>query len=317
MSHHGARVVIVGIGNVGATTAYSLINQELCEEVILIDPKPEKADAQALDMEHAVYFLNRNIRIRAGDYPDCAGADIVVIAASAPMPKDATTRMEMLAPSIGAVTAVVQSVMAAGFNGIFVIVSNPVDVMTHLVWKLSGLPAAQVIGSGTALDTARLCCELGKLYDLDAKSVDAYILGEHGDTEMLAWTCTEIGGKKLNDVMRDNRERTQNVTRESLLEQTKQAGWQIFRGKGNTCYGIASTVTAIIKAILFDEDRILPVSTLVNGSYGIDGVFLSVPVILNGSGVKETVEIRLSKEELRELQASANALREVCSQLKL
>ena len=289
MSFRNSKVVIVGTGNVGSTTAYSIINQGLCEEVVLIDVNRDKAFAEALDMQHSIYFMNRNIHVRAGEYADCADADIVVITASAPMPKDSHDRREMLRPSVQIMRSIVGSVMASGFTGIFLGVSNPVDIMTYLVWRLSRLPARQVIGSGTALDTARLCCELGELYDLDAKSVEAFILGEHGDTEMVAWSSATIGGKLLGDVMQDNSDRTHDATHDSLLRQTKEAGWQIFNRKGNTCYGIAASNTAIIKSILYNENRILPVSVFVSGKYGIDGVYLSVPTILNAQGAKETV----------------------------
>lgn len=317
MSFRNSKVAIVGIGNVGATTAYSIINQGLCEEVILIDVNKDKAYAEALDMQHSVYFLNRNINVRAGDYADCGDADIVVITASAPMPKDSHDRMEMLRPSINIMKSIVGSVMASGFNGIFLVVSNPVDIMTYLVWRISRLPASQVIGSGTTLDTARLCCSLARLYDLDAKSVETLILGEHGDSEMVAWSSATIGGKLLSDVMQDNADRTRDETRDSLLKQTKEAGWQIFSRKGNTSYGIAASNTAIIKSILFNENRILPVSVFVSGKYGINGLYLSVPTILNAHGAKETVEIRLAEDELAALQASARTLEAVYKELDI
>ena len=316
MKFQKSKVVVIGVGNVGATTAYSIINQGLCEEIVLMDVNKEKAVGEALDMQQAIHFMNRNMVVRAGDYADCKDADIVIITASAPMPKDSNDRLEMLQPSIHIMKDIVSSVMESGFNGIFIVVSNPVDIMTYLVWKFSGLPASQVIGSGTALDTARLCCSLASMYDLDSKSVHAYILGEHGDSEMVAWSSSTIGGKSLTDVMSDNADRTKNETKETLLEQTKAAGWEIFSRKGNTCYGIAASTTAIVKSILFNENRILPVSVLVEGLYGIDQVYLSVPTILNSSGAKETVEIRLLPEEKEELIQSAKVLSSFYEELK-
>lgn len=317
MKFQKSKVVIVGVGNVGATTAYSIINQGLCEEIVLIDVNKEKAVGEALDMQQAIHFMNRNMVVRAGEYADCKDADIVIITASAPMPKDSNDRLEMLQPSIHIMKSIVSSVMESGFSGIFIVVSNPVDIMTYLVWKFSGLSASQVIGSGTALDTARLCCSLASMYDLDSKSVHAYILGEHGDSEMVAWSSSTIGGKLLSDVLSDNAERTQNETEESLLKQTKQAGWEIFSRKGNTCYGIAASTTAIVKSILFNENRILPVSVLVNGIYGIENVYLSVPTILNGSGSKETVEIRLDEKEKKALLESAALLKSIYTDLQV
>ena len=306
MKFQKSKVVVIGVGNVGATTAYSIINQGLCEEIVLIDVNKEKAVGEALDMQQAIHFMNRNMVVRAGDYADCKDADIVIITASAPMPKDSNDRLEMLQPSIHIMKDIVLSVMESGFNGIFIVVSNPVDIMTYLV-----------IGSGTALDTARICCSLASMYDLDSKSVHAYILGEHGDSEMVAWSSSTIGGKLLSDVLSDNAERTQNETEESLLEQTKQAGWEIFSRKGNTCYGIAASTTAIVKSILFNENRILPVSVLVNGIYGIENVYLSVPTILNGSGAKETVEIRLDEKEKKALLESAALLKSIYTDLQV
>ncbi len=303
-----SKVAIIGTGNVGSTTAYSIINQGLCGEIVLVDVNKEKAYAEALDMQHAMFFMNRNISIKAGEYSDCSDADIVVITASAPMPKDSHNRLEMLTPSINIITSIVNSVMASGFNGIFIVVSNPVDIMTYLVWKLSGLPAKQVIGSGTALDTARFCCGLSELYDLDCKSVEAFVLGEHGDTEFVSFESATIGGKYVSDVMKDNETRTKNNTRDILLQKTKEAGWEIFNRKGNTCYGIAAATTAIIKSILFNENRILPVSVWLDGQYDLSGMYLSAPTILDASGAKEIVEIRLSDEEKEMLKKSAEVI---------
>lgn len=315
MRFKDSKVAIIGIGNVGATTAYSIINQGLCEEVILIDVNQEKAYAEALDMQHSVFFMNRNIQVRAGDYSDCAEADVVIITASAPMPKDSANRLQMLAPSIKIIKSIVTEVMASGFQGIFLVISNPVDIMTYYVWKLSGLPYHQVIGSGTTLDSARLCCELSQMYDLDAKSVEAYVMGEHGDSEIVSWNSATIGGKKIIDVMQDNLSRTKDVTREALRDKTVKSGWEIFNRKGNTSYGIAASVTAILKSILFNENRIYPVSVHLNGEYGLSDTFLSVPTIIDKSGAKEIVEIKLDQEELNALHQSADMLKEFYNHL--
>ena len=308
MSFKDSKVVIVGVGNVGATTAYSILNQGICEEVVLIDVNKEKAIAEALDMQHSIYFMNRNMSIKAGDYSDCRDADVVIITASAPMPKDSNNRLEMLAPSMKIIKNIVESVMANGFDGVFVVISNPVDIMAYYVWKLSRLPKNRIIGSGTTLDTARLCCELSKMYNLDAKSVEAFVMAEHGDSEMVSWTSATIGGKNLSDVFADNADRTKDITKDELLKRTKQAGWDIFSRKGNTCYGIASSATAIIKSILFNENRILPVSVGLNGEYGLNNIFLSVPTIINKNGAKEVVEIKLADEEKDLLQKSADVI---------
>lgn len=308
MSFKESKVVIVGCGNVGSTTAYTIINQGLAEEVVLIDVNQDKAYAEALDMAHSIYFMNRNINVHAGDYKDCKDADIVIITASAPMPKDSNNRLKMLAPSIKIMKSIVNSVMENGFNGIFLIVSNPVDIMTYLVYKMSGLPKNQVIGSGTTLDSARLCFELANMYGLDSKSVSAYVCGEHGDSEIVSWHSAVIGGKSVENVMSDNPDRTRNITREDLQKQTIQAGWEIFSRKGNTCYGIAASSAAICKSILFNENHIYPVTVGLSGQYGIEKAWLSVPTIIDRTGAREIVEIRLDAEEEEALKKSAKLL---------
>lgn len=317
MSFKDSKVVIVGCGNVGSTIAYTILNQGLCEEIVLIDRNEDKAYAEALDMTHAVYFMNRNIVIRSGTYEDCRNADLVVVTASAPMAKDAHDRLEMLAPSMNIMKSITESVMEAGFSGVFLIVSNPVDIMSYYVWKLSGLPRNQVIGSGTTLDSARLCAELSGLYDLDPKSVEAFICGEHGDSEVILWDSATIGGKAVTAVMEDNAERTKEVTKDALHDRVINLGWEVFNRKGNTCYGIAAAACAIIKSVLFNENRIYPVSVLLDGEYGQENVFLSVPVILDKTGAREIVEIDLSDEERRKLEKSGEIMKSFQDELHL
>lgn len=308
MQFKKSKVVIVGCGNVGSTTAYTIINQGLCEEIALIDLNHEKAVGEALDMQHSIYFMNRNIKVYAADYDTCSDADIVIITASVPMDPKANNRLDMLAGSKKVMKSIVTSVMDSGFNGILLVISNPVDVMTYYAWKLSGLPKNQVIGSGTTLDTARLAVEISNLFDLDSKSVSAFVMGEHGDSEIVSWNSATIGGKSLKDVMNDNKDRAQDETFEALRQKTVKAGWEIFHRKGSTTYGIASSAAAIVKSILFNENRILPVSILLEGEYSIDHVFLSVPTIINETGAKEIVEINLDAEEANALQASAKVV---------
>lgn len=317
MSFKDSKVVIVGCGNVGSTTAYTIINQGLAEEIVLIDVNKDKSYAEALDMAHSIYFMNRNINIHAGEYSDCKDADIVIITASAPMPKDSSSRLDMLAPSIKIIKSIVGSVMESGFNGIFLIISNPVDIMTYMVYKMSGLPKNQVIGSGTNLDSARLCCELADMYDLDSKSVSAYVCGEHGDSEIVSWHSAVIGGKSVENVMKDNPDRTKNITREDLQKQTIKAGWDIFNRKGNTCYGIAASAAAICKSILFNENHIYPVTVGLSGQYGIKNAWLSVPTIIDRTGAKEIVEIRLDPDEEKALCHSAELLESFYGELGL
>lgn len=304
-----SKIVIVGAGNVGTTLGFSIINQGLCNELVLIDLNKEKALGEVLDLQHSNVFMDRKITIKAGDYEDCANADIVVITACAPMKPEDDNRLDMLETSKNIMKAIVPSVMKSGFDGILIVVSNPVDIMSYYAWKLSGLPAERVIGSGTALDTARLTCLLSQLFDINAKSIDINVIGEHGDSESVVWSTATIGGKSLEKVMKDNAERSRNITYEQMKKETIDAGWKIFRRKGNTSYGIASSVSSIIKSIVFDEDRIYPVSVYLDGIYGLKDVYLSLPAVINKSGVREVVMLNLSEEEQHELTVSYGVLR--------
>ncbi len=308
MNLKSTKVVIIGVGNVGATCAYTIVNMGLCDQLCLIDMNQEKAIGEAMDLTHAVHFMNRNMQVYAGGYSDCSDADAIIVTASAPM-DTSNDRLTWLAPSKKVMKSIVSSVMASGFSGIFIVVSNPVDLMTYYIQKLSGLPERQVIGSGTTLDTARLCCEIGSLFELNSKSVSAYVMGEHGDSEMVAWSTATVGGKQLRDVMEDNRSRAGDVDLDRLQEQTKKAGWEIFNRKHNTSYGIAASTCAILKSILLNENRIYPVSVMLRGQYGLTGVCLSVPTILDRTGAKEIVEIRLTKGESKNLKRSADVVR--------
>ena len=303
------KVVIVGAGSVGTSIAYSMVNQCVCDTIAIIDINKDKAYAESLDMMHAIEFMNTKTLVKAGDYNECSDADIVIISASLPMPRDSRDRMKFLESNVNIIKSVVNSVMASGFNGIFLVVSNPVDVMSYYVRKLSGFPRERVIGSGTTLDTARLHYYIAKTINVDPRSIDAFIIGEHGDTEMVAWSTASIGGKDIKSVFLDNKDRIVAEPYKNFLKLTSYGGWDIFSKKGNTSYGIASSVTGIVKSIMFDENRIYPVSVYLNGEYGMNDVFVSVPTIINRSGAKEIVELRLTDEEYNEFKKSCEALR--------
>lgn len=304
------KVVIVGAGSVGTSIAYSMVNQCVCDDIVIIDINKDKAYAESLDMMHAIEFMDTKTLVRQGDYNECKDADVVIISASSPMPRDSRDRMKFLESNINIIKSIVTSVMASGFNGIFLVVSNPVDVMSYYVRKLSGLPKEKVIGSGTTLDTARLHYYIAKTIDVDPRSINAFIIGEHGDTEMVAWSTATIGGKDIKNVFLDNKDRIGADPYQNFLKLTSYGGWDIFSKKGNTSYGIASSVTGIVKSIMFDENRIYPVSVYLNGEYGMSDVFVSVPTIINRSGAKEIVELRLTNEEYNEFKKSCDTLKE-------
>lgn len=308
------KVAIVGTGLVGSSTAFSLITQGVCDEVLLIDINKEKALGEVMDLNHCIEYLNRNTKIKVGSYEECTDVDIVVITAGAP-PKPGQTRLDTLDLSAKIAESIVTPIMKSGFKGHFIIVSNPVDIISYYVYKLSGLPKSNVIGSGTSVDSARLKNFIGEIFNVDPRSVQAYSMGEHGDSQMVPWSHVYIGGKPFNKVIQDNKDRYGEVDLDKLVLDTARAGWEVYNRKGTTYYAIASATVGIIKAILNDENKIIPVSTLLEGEYGEYDVFTGVPVVLNAEGVKEVVEINMTEDELEKFKASNKVIREYISKL--
>lgn len=303
------KVAIVGCGLVGSTTAFSLITQGVCDEVLLIDINGERAYGEMLDLRDSIEYLNRNVKIHTGSYADCGDMDIIVITAGAP-PKQGQTRLDTLEMSAKICKSIVTPIMESGFDGIFIAISNPVDIIAHYIYKLSGLPKNQVIGTGTALDSARLQTMIAEICHVDPRSVHAYTMGEHGDTQMVPWSAVTVGGKPFYDVMNDNKELVGNVDLDLLLEKTRRQGFEILNRKGTTYYGIATTCAGIIKAILNDENRIVPVSTLLEGEYGEYDVYAGVPTVLNRSGAYDVLEIHMSPGELSRFKESTRLIKE-------
>ena len=308
------KVVIIGAGMVGTTIAYSIMNQSICEEIVIIDINENKAQGEALDMMHAMEFMNHKTIVRSGNYVDCKDADVAIITASVPMNKDLNDRMTLLSKNKAVMKSIVESIMGSGFNGILLVVSNPVDIMTYYAYKISGLPKQKVIGSGTTLDSARLHYYIAKTIDVSPSSVHAFVIGEHGDSEMVAWSTATIGGKDIYNVVKDNTNRIGENPYDKFLCEVKNAGWDVFAKKGNTSYGIAASVTSILKSILFDENRIYPVSVYLDGEYGVNDVYVSVPTIINNEGAKEIVELRLTEEENNKFKNSCDILKQKCDE---
>lgn len=305
---HKSKIVVVGAGAVGSATAFSLVTQSVCDEVVLTDLNYEKAVGEAMDLRHCIEYLNRNVTVRAGTYADCGDADIVVITASAPYIKG-QNRLDMLETSEKIVRSIVEPIMQNGFDGHFIVISNPVDIMSYYIYKLSGLPKNQIIGTGTALDSARMKCLIAEKIDVDPRSVHCTVMGEHGDSQMVPWSRVTVGGKDFYNIIADNPERLQGVDLNALVLETAAAGWEIVHRKGNTNFGIATTAVGIIKAILQNENKIIPVSTLLCGEYGETDVFAGVPAVLNRGGVKEVVEVRMTPEELERFKKSVSVIR--------
>ncbi|MDF2951062.1 MAG: L-lactate dehydrogenase [Anaerocolumna sp.] len=313
MTINRSKVVIVGAGLVGSSTAFSLITQGVCDEVMIIDINKNKARGEVMDLCHCVEYLNRNVKVAEGDYKDCGDADIVVITAGAP-PKPGQSRLDTLELSANIVKTIVEPIMESGFKGHFIVVSNPVDVIAYYVYKLSGLPKNQVIGTGTAMDSARLKYFIGELINVDPRSVQAYTMGEHGDSQMCPWSHVTVGGKRIFDIMEDNPE-YKDVNLDEIVRRVTRVGFDILEVKGTTSYGIATTAAGIIKAIMNDENKIIPVSTLLEGEFGESDVFCGVPVILNRSGVKDVVEVHMTEEEKAKFKNSVAVIRDYSQKL--
>lgn len=303
------KVAIVGCGLVGSTTAFSLITQGICDEVMLIDVNKERSYGEMLDLKDSIEYLNRNVKVCTGEYEDCGDMDIIIITAGAP-PKPGQSRLDTLEASARICKSIVEPIMKSGFDGIFIAISNPVDIIAHYIYKLSGLPKNQVIGTGTAIDSARLQDYIAQLAKVDPRSVNAYSMGEHGDSQMVPWSAVTIGGKPFYDVIADNKEMIGDVDLDELVHKTAQKGWEILKRKGTTYYGIGTACAGIVKAILNDENRIIPVSTLLEGEYGEKDVYAGVPVVLNRSGAYDVLEIHMAPGELARFKESTKLIRE-------
>ena len=303
------KVAIVGCGLVGSTTAFSLVTQGVCDEVMMIDINEERAYGEMLDLKDSIEYLNRNVKVVTGKYADCGDADIIVITAGAP-PKKGQTRLDTLEVSANIAKSIVKPIMESGFDGIFIVVSNPVDIITHYIKELSGLPKNQVIGTGTAIDSARLKNFIADLVKVDPRSVHAYSMGEHGDSQMVPWSTVTVAGKPFYDVIADNKELVGAVNLDELVYKTTREGWEILDRKGTTYYGIGTACTGIIKAILHDENKIIPVSTYLEGEYGEKDVYAGVPTVLNRTGASDVLEIHMTPGELARFKESTALIRE-------
>lgn len=310
-----SKVAIVGCGFVGSSTAFSLVTQGVCDEVLMIDINEEKAIGEVKDLRNAIRYLNRNVRVNVGHYEDCQDVDIVIITASGPNRAD-KSRLNMLEDSAKICKAIVEPIMASGFDGIFIVVSNPVDMMAHYVYRLSGLPKNQVIGTGTSLDSARLANFIADMVHMDPRNVHAYCMGEHGDSQMVPWSTVMVAGKSFQDIIWDNKELNGTVDLDELVHKTAKEGWEIVSRKGTTYYGIASACAGIVKAILQDENKIIPVSTLLEGEYGEYDVFAGVPVVLNRTGASDIGELRLTPDEMEKFKASVAIIRKYTEEIE-
>lgn len=307
------KVVLVGTGFVGMSMAYALLNQGGVNELVLIDVAKEKAVGEAMDLSDGVPCASARMVIRAGDYDECKDANIVVITAGVAQ-KPGETRLDLAKTNAKIIKEVTENVVKSEFKGIFLIASNPVDVMTYVVGKVSGFPTNKVIGSGTVLDTARLRFLVAEHLNVSSKNVHAYIMGEHGDSSFVPWSKSYIGCKPLKDIIEERKE-PEDVL-ENIYKQVQQEAYEIINKKKATYYGIGMGLTKIIKAILNDEHEILTVSTYLNGEYGQNDIFIGVPAIVNASGIQEILNLKLSEEEKEKFNYSCSVLNEMKEEIK-
>jgi L-lactate dehydrogenase len=302
------RVAIIGCGHVGATSAYSLLVNGVFEELVLIDKDRDRLQGEVMDLQHAVP-LSRPVRIWAGDFADTADADIVVIAAGAGS-KPGETRLDLLGRNAVVVREIMRELKEVKFDGIVLMTTNPVDILAQIAQEESGLPVEKVIGSGTVLDTARLRAMLGAEIGVEARSVHAYIIGEHGNSEVATWCAARVGGVPLAEFCQPNCPDFPRV-----LQRVRDAAPEIIQHKGYTSFAIASCVTRICEAILRDERTILPVSAMTSGQYGISKVYLSLPCVVGRGGVERVIELPLDETEREGLFASAALLKKTLDSL--
>lgn len=293
------RIVVIGTGAVGSTTAYTLLLHKRMSELVLIDVNKDKAHGDALDMNHGLPFVG-NIRVWAGDYSDCKDADIIVITAGAAQ-KPGETRMDLLKRNVKIFESIIENVTQYNQNGILLIATNPVDVLSYFSWKKSGWPANRVIGSGTLLDSARFRYLIADELQIDPRSVHAHIIGEHGDSELPVWSHANVAGVQVD---------LPEEKRDAIFKDTKEAAYQIINAKGATFYAIALALDRICAAILRNESSVLTVSTLLEGKYGVDDVYLGVPCIVDHTGVRRILELELNDKEIELLRSSAKTLRD-------
>ena len=311
-----SKVVIVGTGFVGMSYAYALVNQGTIEELVLIDVNRDKAEGEAMDLNHGLAFASRKMTIKAGDYNECKDAGLVVITAGVNQ-KPGETRIDLLNRNASIIKSVTSNIMSSGFDGIILVASNPVDILTYVAWKESGLPSSKVLGSGTSLDTARLRYEISKYIHIDARNIHAYILGEHGDSEFVCWSKAYVGTKPMLDVIESMNE-INFEDLDHIYAKVKNAAQEIIKRKNATYYGIGMALVRISSAIFDNENSILPISVYNNGVYDIDpDLYIGLPAVINRDGVHHVVNLKLSDDEQEKLKRSAKILKDSLNQMSL
>ena len=310
------KVVLIGTGMVGMSYAYALLNQNVCDELVLIDIDKKRATGEAMDLNHGLAFSGSNMKIYAGDYSDCSNADIVSICAGVAQ-KPGETRLDLLLRNTEVFRSIVSPVTESGFNGIFLVATNPVDIMTRITCILSGFNPRRVLGTGTTLDTARLRYLLGRMFGVDPRNMHAYVMGEHGDSEFVPWSLAMMACRPVLELCEESGGKYTMEALLSIQDEVKNAAYKIIEAKKATYYGIGMAMTRITRAIFGNESSVLTVSAMLRGEYGQNRVFTGVPAIINASGIQKVLELPLNADEQGQLNASCGKLKEYYQDLNL
>ena len=313
MNINPRKAAIIGCGFVGASIAFRFLQQGLFTHLVLLDANRDKAEGEAMDLSDGLPY-GAAMEITAGNYDDIADCALVVITAGANQ-KPGETRLDLIGKNISIMRSIIGEITARDFGGILLVVSNPVDVLTYAAWKMSGYPRERVIGSGTVLDTGRLKQLLGEELRVDSRNIHAFIIGEHGDSELAVWSEANVSGLDLEDFCRIRGHALGRQDMDRLYQEVRDSAYEIIRRKGLTCYGIAMAVGRIASCIVKDEHAVLPISVVLDGQYGLDRLALSIPSLVGRDGLEEILEIPLSWEEQQALDTSARQMREAIASL--
>lgn len=315
MKNNPKKAAVIGCGFVGAATAFTLMQSKLFSELVLLDANHDKAVGEAEDIGHGIPFAGE-MDIYAGDYDDIADCSIIIVTAGANQNPN-ETRLDLVQKNVAIYKSIIPEIAKRNYEGILLIVSNPVDILTYVAQKLSGLPERRVIGSGTVLDTARLKYALSQHLNVDSRNIHSFIIGEHGDSEIAAWSSTNISGVPLDDFLEMRGHMHPDMDKQEIAEKVKNSAYDIIAKKHATYYGIAMSVRRICECIVRDEKSILPISTMMHGDFGIEDVCLSMPTILSAEGVETHIPIELSEKEHTSLKKSADTLKNIIAGLDL
>ncbi len=309
-----SKIILIGTGAVGSSFAYASTLLGVGRELGIIDINEDKVEGEVMDLTDAISFTKPK-NIYKADYSDCKDAEVVVITAGAAQ-KEGETRLDLVDKNLAIFKDMIGKVVASGFDGIFLVASNPVDILTYATWKYSGFPASKVIGTGTTLDSSRFKKEIAGLIGIDPRSVDAFILGEHGDTEFPVWSHTNIGGLPIYEWVKNQSELDEKALLDTF-EKSKNAAYEIIKKKGATFYGIGMALTALVRAIIDDENSVYSTSSYLNGEYGLNDIYIGVPTIIGKDGAKWVIEVPLTDIEKEKMDKSAKTLKDIIEESNL